>query len=158
MCPQLRAAYDYGAYKLSDFKINTRDCNAAFFYVNKVSESMTPRLLQSFYRSNFTLTRPWLTRLLSHLSLLPAAGLTVDEAQSRVSAWMVSSQLEIAKWVELDKVAVKEKREAGDATEAALAKATELAEKKVLIRKWQKARRRDARDKILAAIAASEAT
>ncbi len=81
---QLLAPYDYGAYKLSDYKINTPGASAAFFHVSKVSESMTPRLMQAFYRGNFTLSRPWLTRVLSHLSLLPPGGLRVDEAQVRV--------------------------------------------------------------------------
>ena len=78
---QLMAAYDYGAYKLSDYKLNVPGASGSFFYIAKVSESMTPRLIQSFYRSNFTLSRPWLTRILTHLTLLPAGGLAEDEAQ-----------------------------------------------------------------------------
>lgn len=85
---QLTPAYDYGSYKLSDYKINSPGAVASFFYVNKISDSMTPRLFQAFYRSNFTLSRPWLTRTLSHMSLIPPGGLATDEAQVRVVVWL----------------------------------------------------------------------
>lgn len=68
---------------------------------------------------------------------------------------MAASQVEVQKWIQRDLEAVQAKREAADVREATVSKEAELAEKKVLIRKWQKARRRDARDKILAALGES---
>lgn len=179
--PQLLPAYDYGGYKLRDYKIDVKGCSASFFYVTKLSDSMTPRLVQAFYRCNFTLSRPWLTRVVNHLTLLPPGGLKDDEAQvgrvegrgkegrgvgrrvlcscappsqTRITAWMSTSQAEVDRWLKLEEDQVKAKRMQGEVAEAEVKKRGELAEKKVLIKNWQKARRRDARDRLLAALSA----
>lgn len=78
---QVVAGYNYGAYKLSDYRLNIPETNAAFLRVNRISEALTPRLIQTFYRSNFTMTRPWLTRILRHMSFLPPSMPGPDEAQ-----------------------------------------------------------------------------
>lgn len=72
--------------------------------------------------------------------------------QVRISEWMATSRVEVEKWILAEAEEIKAKREKGDAVEAAAKTDAELAEKKVTIRKWQKARRRDARDKLLAAL------
>ena len=84
--PQTISGYNYGAYKLSDYHINVPDSSASFLRVSKISEALTPRLIQTFYRSNFTMTRPWLTRLLRHMALLPPSMPGGDEAQVKHDA------------------------------------------------------------------------
>lgn len=68
---------------------------------------------------------------------------------------MDASRVEVQKWLAIEREATIAKRDAGFVAEAETHKAKELEEKKVTIRQWQKARRRDARDKILAALADS---
>ncbi len=87
---QTITGYNYGAYKLSDFHLNEPDSCASFLRVSRISESLTPRLIQTFYRSNFTMTRPWLTRLLRHMSFLPPSMPGPDEAQVVVVALVQS--------------------------------------------------------------------
>jgi hypothetical protein len=150
--PQLTAAFDFGSYKLRDYKLDRPGVSGSFFYVAKISESMTPRLIQAFYRSNFTLSRPWLTRILRHLSLLPAGGLSEDDAQVKITAWMSTASAEMEKWIRYEEEKVAAARLAADTREAETKKQVELDEKKVSIKQWQKARRRDAREKLLAAL------
>jgi hypothetical protein len=78
---QTISGYNYGAYKLSDYHLNVPESCASFLRVNKISEALTPRLIQTFYRSNFTLSRPWLTRILRHMSMLQPSMPGTDEAQ-----------------------------------------------------------------------------
>ena len=82
---QTISGYNYGAYKLTDYHVNTPNSSVSFLRVNKISEALTPRLIQTFYRSNFTMTRPWLTRLLRQMSLLPPSMPGGDEAQVECS-------------------------------------------------------------------------
>ncbi len=89
---QTLAGFNYGAYRLQDYHINIPESSVSFLRVSRVSEALTPRLIQTFYRSNFTMTRPWLTRLLRHMSLLPPSMPGGDEAQVRVGGGRVGEE------------------------------------------------------------------
>jgi hypothetical protein len=78
---QALRGFDYGAYKLADFRLNTPEAAGSFLHVSRISEALTPRLVQTYYRSNFSMSRPWLTRLLRHLALLQPSMPGTDEAQ-----------------------------------------------------------------------------
>ena len=73
--------------------------------------------------------------------------------QMRITDWMSTARGEIQKWVELEAELVKAKRDAGDVIENQAMRQRELDKTLLRNKAWQRARRRDARDKLLSATA-----
>ena len=73
--------------------------------------------------------------------------------QMRITDWMSTARGEIQKWVELEAELVKAKRDAGDVIENQAMRQRELDKTLLRNKAWQRARRRDARDKLLSAAA-----
>ena len=140
--------YDYAGYKLSEYKLNRPEATGAFLHVSRINDSSTPRLVQAFYRSNFTMTRPWLTRLLNHLAFLPDTMPRDDEAHNKVTTWCKEHVEELEKWEQFDRDQEAAQRAAGDDAEETLRKSEELRVARVRNSKWRRARRRDARMQI----------
>ena len=64
---------------------------------------------------------------------------------------MSTAQAEIQKWVDLEEKMIKDKRRQGDVVETEAQRKRDLDATLVRNKAWQRARRRDAREKLMAA-------
>jgi hypothetical protein len=64
---------------------------------------------------------------------------------------MNTAEAEIKKWVDLEAEAIKEMRKLGDVVETQASRQRELDATVIRNKAWQRARRRDAREKLMAA-------
>ena len=76
--------------------------------------------------------------------------------QNRMCEWMAASSEEIKRWVQLEVEAIKDRREAGDSIENEAHRTRALEATLLRNKAWQRARRRDARQRLLAATAGDD--